>query len=459
MKTEELTRKNDNRLYPQVVDLFSGCGGLSLGFQMAGLQIVSGVEANEHAWKTASFNLHWKDGSDTEHLCKDITEVDASELKLNNLSSLITIGGPPCQAYSRIGRSKLRSLGEHRYGLNDKRAFLYKEFIRLSVELDSKAIVMENVPESVNFFHLNIPQIVCEELEKYGYNAVWTILNSADFGVPQTRERVFVIAVKREIGDITFLPEPTHIDPNIKDYEKLNRKYKKYEKYSNFRSPNIPDANCPKWVTVEDAISDLPAIFPDSDSKYILHGINTRLPYQTPPINDYQKLMRKTSENSYTDEVDANCIRKTVRDFRIFERMKPGDNYLAAHKIALELFEDACKFYNISKDDGEEYENLKKKYVPPYDTSKFQSKWKKLNPEKPSHTLVAHLGTDTYSHIHPFEPRGISVREAARLQSFPDSFIFNVPMSSAFKQIGNAVPPLLAKGVAKAVLKNLNGIE
>ena len=90
-----------------------------------------------------------------EHLCKDITKVDASDLNLNGTSSLVTIGGPPCQAYSRIGRSKLKSLGEHRFGLNDKRAFLYKEFIRLGVELDSKAIVMENVPESVNFFDLN----------------------------------------------------------------------------------------------------------------------------------------------------------------------------------------------------------------------------------------------------------------------------------------------------------------
>ena len=391
-----------------------------------------------------------------EHLCKDITKVDASDLNLNGTSSLVTIGGPPCQAYSRIGRSKLKSLGEHRFGLNDKRAFLYKEFIRLGVELDSKAIVMENVPESVNFFDLNIPQIVCNELEKHGYNAIWTILNSADFGVPQTRERVFVIAVKKEAGDIVYLPEPTHIDPDVKDYETLKNKYMKYEKFPNFRYPKIPDAGCPKWVTAGDAISDLPALFPTSDSKYVLHGMNTRMPYQTPPLNDYQKLMRKTGNNSFTDEVDANCFRRTLRDFRIFERMKPGDNYLDAHKIALELFEDACKFYNISKDDREAYEDLKKKYVPPYDTTKFHSKWKKLNPEKPSHTLVAHLGTDTYSHIHPFEPRGISVREAARLQSFPDSFIFNVPMSSAFKQIGNAVPPLLAKGVAEAVLKNLN---
>src|SRR5690606_35144104 len=110
----------------------------------------------------------------------------------------------------------------------------------------SKAIVMENVPESVNFFDLNIPQIVCNELEKHGYNAIWTILNSADFGVPQTRERVFVIAVKKEAGDIVYLPEPTHIDPDVKDYETLKNKYMKYEKFPNFRYPKIPDAGCPK---------------------------------------------------------------------------------------------------------------------------------------------------------------------------------------------------------------------
>ena len=99
---------------------------------------------------------------------------------------------------------------------------------------------------------------------------------------------------------------------------------------------------------------------------------------------------------------------------------------------------------------------LKKSIVPPYDRMKFDDKWLRLDPEFPSRTVVAHLGVDTYSHIHPWEPRGISVREAARLQSFPDDFHFTGSLSDAYSQIGNAVPPLLAFHVAKALASRLS---
>ena len=101
--------------------------------------------------------------------------------------------------------------------------------------------------------------------------------------------------------------------------------------------------------------------------------------------------------------------------------------------------------------DSNEYDELKSKMVPVYDRDKYENKWKRLEEGKPSHTLIAHLSKDTYSHIHPTEPRGISVREAARIQSFPDDFFFECTMGDAYKQIGNAVPPLLALGVAKPV--------
>lgn len=439
---------------PQVVDLFSGCGGLSYGFYMEGFTEFSGVEIDRQACNTISYNLHWRKGDDKKHINNDVAEVNVEDLGLQNNKTVITVGGPPCQAYSKIGRSKLKSLGEHRYGLNDKRAFLYKEFVRLALEADSQAIVMENVPESVNFLGMNIPQIVCDKLEKSGYNAIWTILNSADFGVPQTRERVFVMAVKKEAGDIRYLPQPTHRSPEKRT--EYSHRYRKFRSLKNFRVPVYPSENLPVWVSVKDALSDLPVLFPSADTPYTVNKMNTKMPYQSPPLNSFQKKMRYRSDNQYTEYVDGNAFRNTPRDFRIFERMRSGDDYKQAHDIALKLFREACKFYNIGINDKEAYEKLKKEYVPPYDTTKFLSKWKRLNPDKPSHTLVAHLGTDTYSHIHPWEPRGISVREAARLQSFPDEFVFNVPMGAAFTQIGNAVPPLLSQGVAKAMLKNLN---
>ena len=129
--------------------------------------------------------------------------------------------------------------------------------------------------------------------------------------------------------------------------------------------------------------------------------------------------------------------------------MKQGDDFIQASNIADKLFEQALKARGISmSEDSEAYEKLKKEIVPPYDRQNFTSKWQKLREDMPSHTLVAHLSVDTYSHIHPVEPRGISVREAARLQSFPDAFLFQCAMGDAYKQIGNAVPPLLAKGIA-----------
>lgn len=451
---KQLQKKMQKSL--QILDLFSGCGGLSYGFFMQGIHTFSGIEADKQACQTISYNLHWKNGIDKEHINDDISNVNIKDLELNNDYPVITIGGPPCQAYSRIGRPKLRSLGAHRFGLNDNRAFLYKEFIRLALNSNSIAVVMENVPESVDFFGMNIPQIVCNELEENGYNAIWTILNAADFGVPQTRERVFVIAIKKEFGEITILPEPTNKSPeNRVDYKE---RFKKFTEFNNFRIPIFPENSLPNWVTVKEAISDLPALYLDSKEPYVNNKMSTKLPYQTPPLNDYQRKMRELSPNEYKEYIDGNSFRNTPRDFRIFERMKPGDDYKRAHEIAMELFKEACEFYNISINDTEEYNKLLKEYVPPYDTTKFLSKWKRLIPDKPSHTLVAHLGTDTYSHIHPWEPRGISVREAARLQSFPDDFIFNVPMGAAFTQIGNAVPPLLSKAVAKTVLSNL-GID
>lgn len=214
--------------------------------------------------------------------------------------------------------------------------------------------------------------------------------------------------------------------------------------------PADPQSAWQLWVTVGDAFSDLPEVFPTADSKYKLVSLNIEYPYKTEAQNEYQKLMR-TWYGKEGFGVSANAFRRNTRDFPIFERMQQGDNYIAATKIAEELFYEEAKLFGYEKD-SEEYISLYNKMVPQYDKEKFENKWKKLDETKPSHTLVAHLGKDTYSHIHPIEPRGITVREAARLQSFPDDFFFDCSMGDAFKQIGNAVPPLLAYGVAKTVL-------
>ena len=441
---------------PEVIDLFSGCGGLALGFQIAGFHVTHGIDIDKDAVETASYNLHWRYGEETGHVCGDITQMDASLLKEKiGPNGCIVIGGPPCQAYSLAGRAKLRSLGEKRVNTKDKRGYLYQDFLKFVLDLDARAVVMENVPESTNYGGRNIPQTVCNVLEKKGYNAIWTILNSADFGVPQIRERVFVIAIKKDENFSVCLPVPTHKNKDDKLTPNQMR-FKAFSECPNFQVPVNTPENAEPWVTVGEAINDLPRLFKSSHEKYMLNRIDLAMSYSTEEENCYQHLMRTWYEDDL-ETVTGNCFRKTLRDFPIFECMKQGDGYLQASQIADLLLEKACSSRNILPVEGNhEYEKLKKSIVPPYDRENFLNKWQKLYSDKPSHTLVAHLSVDTYSHIHPYEPRGISVREAARLQSFPDGFIFQCNMGEAFKQIGNAVPPLLAKNVAVQLYKAFN---
>lgn len=434
---------------PVVIDLFSGCGGFAFGFKSAGYKIGNGIEIDDIACRTASYNLYWRYGDDQQHICGDITKLNPEKSQQwIGKNGCIVIGGPPCQAYSQVGKGKLKSLGKDRSHLNDARGYLFKDFIRFALELDARVIIMENVPESVNYGGLNIPEHVCEVLEENDYNSLWTILNAADFGVPQVRERVFVMAVRKNEKFDQFLPAPTHkkIDGRLTPWQ---TRFSKLSEYRHFTYPGQNNVEAlPEWITVGEAISDLPPLFPDSKHRYRLYQPHIQLEYKTMAQNDYQLLMR----NWFSSEQKASsghCFRRTARDFPIFERMLPDHDYLDAYEIAENILDEACRALSIdSSKHNYEYERLRKSIVPPYSKEKFNEKWKRLSKGKPSHTLVAHLGVDTYSHIHPWEPRGISVREAARLQSFPDGFLFQCSMGEAYKQIGNAVPPLLAKSIA-----------
>lgn len=438
-----------NLMLPKVIDLFSGCGGLALGFEKAGFEIVAGVELMPEACQTISYNLDYRYGKEKTHICVDITEIDADNFRASfGEEGCIVIGGPPCQAYSLAGRAKLRSLGDDRVNTKDARGYLYQDFLRFVYDLDAKAVLMENVPEAVSFGEMNIPEIVCKSLEENGYVTYWTVLNSADYGVPQLRERIFVFAIKKNENLSLGVPTPTH--RCIDDYQtQYQKRLESFKKYKHFQMPPNTTRDLKPWNTVGKAFSDLPVLFPTSKSKYRAVKLNEEMEYRSDSENEYQELMRcwYGRENF---GVSANAFRNNKRDFGIFEKMKQGDNYTAASQIADELFEKEAKVFGYAKD-SIEYEKLKSKMIPIYDREKFENKWRRLELTKPSHTVVAHLSKDTYSYIHPIEPRGISVREAARLQSFPDDFFFDCSMGDAFKQIGNAVPPLLAYGVAKVI--------
>ena len=437
---------------PKIIDLFSGCGGLALGFQKAGFEIVAGIELMQEAVNTISYNLSWRFGKEESHICGDITKIDAKIFKDKfGEEGCIVIGGPPCQAYSNAGKGKLRSLGEHRVNTNDARGYLYQDFLRFAYDLNAKAVIMENVPESTRFGEMNIPEIVCESLTQHGYKAYWTILCAADYGTPQIRERVIVFATKEE--EYIPLPTPTNVN-KTGELTQRTKQFNSFEKFTYFKRPITPNQNLPEWNTVEDAFSDLPVLFTDPNSQYVSTPLNVEKKYKSEPISEYQKIMRYWYDNKL-DGVTGNSFRKNTRDFPIFHKMEQGDNYVNASAIADELFFKKALELGVSVG-TKGYDTLKREMVPIYNRKTFTDKWKRLELNKPSHTVVAHLSVDTYSHIHPIEPRGISVREAARLQSFPDGFIFSCSMGDAFKQIGNAVPPLLSYGIAMAVKQNFN---
>ena len=160
-----------------------------------------------------------------------------------------------------------------------------------------------------------------------------------------------------------------------------------------------------------------------------------------------------------------HVIRYLPRDYPLFARLKPGDQYPQAYECALEMLAeriaDLRKQGKAPREGSAEYERLKKSIVPPYDVGKFPNKWRKMWSDQPARTLMAHLGKDSYSHIHydSEQARTISVREAARLQSFPDGFRFSGTMNPAFRQIGNAVPPLMARALAESIMTALRGVQ
>jgi DNA (cytosine-5)-methyltransferase 1 len=195
---------------PYIIDLFSGCGGLSWGFKEEGFPLSGCIDSDEAAIRTLRSNTSPQVSKGALFEAADIAECDRAKYASVSQRGSIVIGGPPCQAYSRVGRGKLRSLGHHRHHLNDSRGRLYEEFLNFALGLDARAIVMENVVDSVSYGGENIPAAICKDLCECGYTAGWSILNSADFGVPQVRERVILIAIRGDQGFFPKWPAPTH---------------------------------------------------------------------------------------------------------------------------------------------------------------------------------------------------------------------------------------------------------
>jgi DNA (cytosine-5)-methyltransferase 1 len=470
----------------RTLDLFAGCGGLSLGFEKAGFDIVGALELDPVAARSHTRNFH---GSYPANILeaharpRDISVVEpeqlVAELGLGEAAPNavdVVVGGPPCQSFARVGRAKLREVYAHpRAFLGDPRANLYLRYLEYIRRLRPVALLMENVPDALNFGGHNIAEEMCEVLEQMGYVCGYTLLNAAYYGVPQMRERMFLVAYASElrVNRVTF-PSPENWISLPKGYEGSRGVALKGLTIDLFNQNNgtryVPppqaDPQLPATPTAQDALGDLPAITSHLEGKlkrgarYFVEGV----PYpKGTRISDYARVMREWPGYEKDEEILDHVIRNLPRDYAIFRRMNPGDQYPQAHLHAEELLKEKIE---ASAKQGRriapgtpEYEQLRRETVPPYNPNKFPNKWRKMEADRPARTLMAHLGKDGYSHIHydSDQARTISVREAARLQSFPDGFRFEGPMNPAFRQIGNAVPPLLGAAIAREMMGVLGG--
>ena len=366
----------------QIIDLFAGCGGLSTGFEQAGFNVVLAIEKDFGAAETYKFNH-----PETKFLIEDIT-------KVKNISQYINckingvIGGPPCQGFSLSGDRDPK----------DPRNSLFMDFMRITKAVDADFFVMENVPGLLSMKTANnnkVIDVILKEMDDCGYNVDYHILNAAEFGVPQSRKRLFFIGIRKDIQyDKDFIvPKGFLFDDD--------------------------------QITIEQAIMDLPQILACEGEE--------EMDYLIEPQNEYQKYCRNNSFKVH----NHIAMKHTKRLVSRFEQIKFGQS----------VSDVPDEFGQRKRGDASKLSGKK------YSQNNFRP-----YPDRPSPTIPASFQSNF---VHPYLNRNYTAREGARLQSFPDTYIFKgnrTNMSweknlSQYQQIGNAVPPLLAKGIAETIKK------
>ena len=463
----------------RTADLFAGCGGFSLGFQRAGFRNVLAIEADEDAFTSHVLNFSQLSQPDAYRAFNDIRDVPPARAVKHLCSARvrtqdaidILIGGPPCQAFSLLGRAALWGLARRKHAhAEDPRANLYEYFLEYVRALRPIAFVMENVREIGKFNDGNLAEDIASISARLGYNTRYALLNAAYYGVPQYRERMFIIGIHDGLDLIPGFPPATHQCVPPRGYASSRVGMGKalpirapHESYVDFLpfGGRLSRKRFAVTPTALEALADLPRL------TYHLNGAGQRdasdMQGYNRRVTNFGTLMRSWPDFASGYKTDGHVVRLTPRDYRLFRQMKPGDMYPQAAQIAeanylrrLHATESRLHKRLDSRSRGV----LRAEMVPPYDVDKYPNKYRKMSGDEPAHTVPAHLGKDCYSHIHfdSAQARTISVREAARLQSFPDGFILCGGMNARFTQIGNAVPPLLAYAVARHLLRQLRSV-
>ena len=385
------------------IDLFCGAGGFSKGLELAGLKCIGGIDNVEPACKTHALNH-----KNSTTICQDIRELSPDKFAeiIGTKHVDVIIGGPPCPTFSTIGHAKIQSVTGKDVS-EDPRNKLFLEYLRYVDYFRPDIFVIENVPNFITKYKVKVFNTAISIIEEIGasenngegiYEIVKPVqvLNSVYYGVPQVRRRMMLVAHKKTASKFSY-PNATH----YYDQEKTD--------------------GLEKYRTVSDAISDLPEI---TDNWRI-----SEMPYSSGPQNSYQRLMRSSNSGTVKNNI---CRMSNNRAKKVFDHMKQGEKYMDLPKEVRQIL--------------------------PFREDIFQDRLKRLVNDQPSWTVIAHIGMDGYMYIHPTECRTLSVREAARIQSFPDDFEFIGNQQETYVQVGNAVPPLLGKSIGESIINYLDSI-
>ena len=397
-KVQDNNSKNNSLT---LVDFFCGAGGLSLGFREEGFNIKLANDIEDVCIETYVYNH--PEIPTSIIIQKDIKEFidDINEYIKQHID--IVVGGPPCQGFSTANQQRI---------IDDPRNELYKYFIMMVERIAPKFVIMENVKGMLKVADQVVEDYAAITInqndKKLSYKVDYEILKSKDFSVAQNRERLIYIAIRTDIAEKNNIT-PKDIFNQIHENNKNNKIY-----------------------VLNDALKDI-----------------------KPLESAREKNMTNVDSEIYGKKIDININENHDNDYLNLINNNRKIPYLFNHKTRY-INDNNYEIYKLM-DQGDDSTNEKIKDIMPYSHRNhvFKDKYFKLIANKPCRTITAHMKFDCHSHIHPFQIRSLTPREAARVQSFPDDYLFLGPYSKTYMQIGNAVPPLMARGIAKVIKEYL----
>lgn len=396
------------------IDLFAGCGGLSEGFYRKGFKALAHVEIDHWACETLRNRMRYYgyETAEDDVIEGDITAEDIIskiEARVKNQKVDVIIGGPPCQAYSTAGRVR-----DGKGMATDPRNFLFERYVKILEHFKPSFFVFENVTGLLSAKVNNKPVLpmvlsALGNLYKITNDTSIMLHNTADYGVPQLRKRIIIMGVRKDIKNkkVEELYQgviKTHWNPDTAETERGKRK---------------------KYISVKEAIGDLPPVEPGHDA--------STDSFEYPCDNEFLQRIGKKGASPLLDHIARKHNDLDRERFRIMIQ-----NHWTFGQLRREM---------------PQYEH---EHARVFDNSYTVQWW-----DLPSKTILAHIHKDGFQFIHPDgnQARTFTVREAARIQSFPDDFVFAGSRGEKFKQIGNAVPPLFAEALAISIKNNLKDIE